>query len=297
MSKGHTTIVIGNGFDLDLGWKTSYGDFYTANCWKYKEYLKNVYIEKMIKGEQWSMLEEYMRRSLIEWDRDGREEDKKEHLHYFWIITRNLLYSYFIEQEESFAEKVNKESCAYLLLTKLHKDIFVLSFNYTDPYKYIDKSMSDKYNDVIINHLHGSLYDEFPTYAKILLGIDTGISSVIKNDKDIEVLVKRLNKEDENRSYIELLSSSEHLVFFGHSLGITDSDYFKPAFEKILKENSLVKKITIITCNEGAANNIRQNTMQWGIDLDEIDQYVPIKYIYTKKGANDKDFMELLATL
>lgn len=25
-----TLIVLGNGFDLDLGWKTSYADFYQA---------------------------------------------------------------------------------------------------------------------------------------------------------------------------------------------------------------------------------------------------------------------------
>lgn len=297
MSDGYTTIVIGNGFDLDLGWNTSYGDFYRAKQWDYKKYLGNIYIEKMIAGEQWNMLEEYMRCSLIDWDRDGREKDKKDHLYYFWIVTRDLLYNYFIEQEESFTERINKESCAYSLLMKLHKDIFVLSFNYTNPYKYVDKSVSDKYNEVNIKHLHGSLYDEFPTYAKILLGTDTGISSVVKNDEYIKVLVKRLNKDDENKSYIELLNSSEHLIFFGHSLGITDSDYFKLVFDKILNGNSPVKRITIITYNKDAVNNIRRNTIEWGIDLEEINQYTPIKYIYTEKGANDNDFMELLTTL
>ena len=28
-------FIIGNGFDLDLGWKTRYSDFASSDCWKW----------------------------------------------------------------------------------------------------------------------------------------------------------------------------------------------------------------------------------------------------------------------
>ncbi len=30
MDKNRTIIILGNGFDLDIGWKSSYNDFYRA---------------------------------------------------------------------------------------------------------------------------------------------------------------------------------------------------------------------------------------------------------------------------
>ncbi len=30
MDKNITIIILGNGFDLDIGWKTAYNDFYRA---------------------------------------------------------------------------------------------------------------------------------------------------------------------------------------------------------------------------------------------------------------------------
>ena len=55
-----TLIILGNGFDLDLGWKTSYAEFYQAKKARFAEFNGMRYIQDMVQGEHWHDLEGYI---------------------------------------------------------------------------------------------------------------------------------------------------------------------------------------------------------------------------------------------
>ncbi len=53
-----TLIILGNGFDLDLGWKTSYNDFFQAKQNSFFQFNNPLYIKQMIDNyrKRWSSL-------------------------------------------------------------------------------------------------------------------------------------------------------------------------------------------------------------------------------------------------
>ena len=55
MSK--TLVILGNGFDLDLGWKTSYSDFYKEKQHKFESLKGMSYVHEMITEGHWYNLE------------------------------------------------------------------------------------------------------------------------------------------------------------------------------------------------------------------------------------------------
>lgn len=289
-------IIIGNGLDLDLGWKTSFGDFYRKCYKKYDRYSGNKYIQEMTKKNCWYDIEGYIRHCIIKWYEHGRDITEKDALHAFWHLSQSFLFEYLQEQMKDFSKQIKVSSCAYSFLMNMHQEMLIYSFNYTNPYKYIDESLQNKYSDIEIKHVHGSLYDEFPVNSKLLLGADTGISSLSGNDEYIKVMIKQMNR-NKTFDFTQEMIQANRIVFFGHSLGITDSDYFKPAFNKIITGNSSVKNITIITYDADAEVNIRNNTQSWEVDLNKVDMFVPVNFIYTQKGANDMDFLKLLEVL
>ena len=62
-----TLIILGNGFDLDLGWKTSYKDFFRAKQDSFYRYNNLSYIKQMIEGECWYNLEGCPSLKNVEW--------------------------------------------------------------------------------------------------------------------------------------------------------------------------------------------------------------------------------------
>lgn len=48
-------FVIGNGFDMDLGWQTSYKSFAESDFWPFKGQTKNLggYLENHSKTDKW----------------------------------------------------------------------------------------------------------------------------------------------------------------------------------------------------------------------------------------------------
>ena len=56
-------LVIGNGFDMDLGWKTSYKSFAISDFWPFKDDKKDLggYLETHSKSDKWFDLEALLR--------------------------------------------------------------------------------------------------------------------------------------------------------------------------------------------------------------------------------------------
>ena len=109
-----TLIILGNGFDLDLGWKTSYSDFYEAKQTLFQTINRLSYVQKMIIEGHWYNLEGYLRDCMRE-----ITKEKVEDLNIFWYLCKEHISDYLSKNENMDIYTTNTESCAYRLLGKV----------------------------------------------------------------------------------------------------------------------------------------------------------------------------------
>ncbi|MBR7022655.1 MAG: hypothetical protein IKI09_04185 [Bacteroidales bacterium] len=107
MSNSRTLLILGNGFDLDLGWKTTYADFYRTKRFEFNEIAGNKYVSNAT-YEKWCDLEKYLRDSAL-----GITEEKDvEELWCYWYFTRAKLHEYLTKNA---CKHINEKSCASIV--------------------------------------------------------------------------------------------------------------------------------------------------------------------------------------
>lgn len=227
-----TVIVIGNGFDIDLGWRTSYRDFY--ECKKGWEMFKTdeddlfQYIIKHV-AENWFDFE----RTLHEYCVKKSKEDVSKDIISKDLNTYKSLKSelgFFIQERSK--EAVNKHSFAYRLLEKyievckyrLSGDSAPLlySFNYTaldDVAKQIDPKWNFSYSP-----LHGTLKRN-----NIIFGFHDDMN-IIREYRDLQ---KSSDGPFDPAQFVNPLMDASNIIFFGVSMGYIDSVYFKKMFQRV----------------------------------------------------------------
>lgn len=279
MSK--TLIVLGNGFDLDLGWKTSYSDFYKAKQRKFESLNRMSYVNKMITEGHWYNLEGYLRDCMRE-----VLSEKIEELNYFWILCRNMIGEY-LSQHNIYTTIT--DSCGYRMLSEISSSDIV-SFNYTNPFDIIGLNNHD------ILYVHGCLKNR-ATGAKIKLGVDSlvrGQNELTISEEKLKYIIKTYKNHNVDR-LLTLSKIADNIIIYGHSLGITDSDYFRPIFKGIIENKVINKTIYIVTYNETSLQCIKDNMLEYGISYsDLLLSNVNIQTIFTSRGKDDLDFCDMI---
>lgn len=260
--------LIGNGFDLNLGMKTSYKDFYD---YYYREKSSNENIEKLKKEiknniENWSDLElalgkhtekvntwsefEEIRQDIILCLSKYLKEQEK--LFDFTIVNKHQLTTYICSPFINLRNG-EKEVFKNILTPVKHElaEINFISFNYTT---ILDKLIQDSIgrqisvnqainnNSILkkVKHIHGTL-DE-----RMIVGIND-ISQVTNcnfiNDEDfIESFVKsEYNKSCSHlidNECIKLINKSNIICVYGSSLGETDKFWWELIGKRILEGNN-----------------------------------------------------------
>lgn len=156
-------LVIGNGFDMDLGWQTSYKSFAESNYWPFKDYKQHLggYLETHAKKEKWfdleALLRSYTANEMPYLDRSWQHQRDLSVDEHLFKRLRKQLTKYLLIQEK---RDVDKDSVAAYLLNYLcrHSDIIkVYSFNYTSLNSILSKlSINETVN---CEHIHGKLED------------------------------------------------------------------------------------------------------------------------------------------
>ncbi len=283
MDNNSTLIILGNGFDLDLGWKTSYNNFFQAK----KESIVSLngmsFINNMVKGECWYDLEGYMRKITIN-EVTNKEELKK--LSYLWRLLTTRIEEYL---RDNSIYSTNTNSCAYIFLSHLSQNSKIVSFNYTNPFA-ICKIESKE-----IAYIHNSIESTYSNNGEIKLGIDTGVLSInqyLKGDELSYILKSRANEIGD-----ELISQwkrYKNIIIYGHSLGITDSDYFKPLFDSILSGTITPQSFYIVTKDTKSLEQIKENMLKYGISFPQLLCSCDITPIFTEKGVKHPLFKKML---
>lgn len=307
-----TTLFLGNGFDLSLGLKTKYIDYFNSKeFWPthhpifYDELLcmrlngmsvqfgkqscnKDSYTWYDLEDE----LKQHAKRSCpkgIELSQSYKESAQKDQV-YFRQIQDGLLRYLKLEEDRWCNEKyVNaKSSCAYEVVYEICKktEPNIITFNYTNLHRLIEKCQENISKKEIniqpynIHHVHGTLREE-----NIILGIN--------EDKDVpqeyDYLFKSWNDSYESHTVIDTLKNSNIIIFFGLSFGSIDSVYFVDFFDSIIKGTFDNNKKHIIICayNENSIREIYRQFFSMGISIMELKAHCDFNVLFTNPEDED----------
>lgn len=245
-------FIIGNGFDLNLGMKTSYRDFYDYYQSKESQSSIIIKLKEEIKSEMknWSDLElslgEYTKnlKSTAEFDKvfedivDSLAEylQKEEDSFDFSSILRKKFFDFLSFPERSLLPADRNEIDSFKERWKNHPcGLDIITFNYTQS---LEKLLGEKQKDVEINahnriptrlkgleHIHGYVNN------RMILGVnDKSQISNISFRENIDVL-EAIVKSDCNKSQrhnvdkkcMGQISNANLICIFGSSLGETDN--------------------------------------------------------------------------
>ena len=279
VKKPKVVVVVGNGFDLDLGYPTSYNDFVESKWFKTLLDEDNIPPELILEGKYADKMQIYPN-GLAKYIKEQKEYnnwvDLEECIIRYAILTKSslnhkalkrevdalryFLYQYIGRLNRTFEKYAldRQHKVAYRLITELiqHEvDIEIWNFNYTYYCQLVLKDNSCK-SDFISNklhYIHSYLYEADQDKLALVLGcnysneLNEVCSSLIKSNMiaDYQAKKKLLDKH---------LSEAENIVFIGHSLGSTDQQYF----DDILESTNL-QAITIITKSEESLDRVRRN--------------------------------------
>ena len=281
-------LILGNGFDLDMGLHTRYSDFWESEGWKEaklscpERYLVNS-LEKYRITHHWFDLESGLLYGATRLLKNlSPHYDGKDYLASFQILI-NELRKYIEGQEECFTP--NNDSVAAQILRAINsRQVFkcIYTFNYTDIAKMSERFHVSKLPPV--HYVHGSLQPN----DQIILGVE--VEDFASIPPPLTFLIKSNSPYYHYNNLLNDLEVAENVVFFGHSINGMDFPYFKEYFMRLMDMPTIhhrKRHVTIITYDEFSAMQIKDNLRANGIDVRELYNKVALEFILTHGIYND----------
>ena len=287
-------LIIGNGFDIDLGLKTRYSDFANSKMWE--ELMDNsYYFENDLLGalrdakekDAWFDIE----KTMDDYVRDIRPEylmpeilegDKKS------FVDLSKALSKYLKMEQEHINMDDKRYASQVLRMVVDiGDFDYYTFNYTSLGK-IAESFGINIDTSRITHVHGSLEND-----SIILGVLADPNNQIL--EEYSFMYKDNSRFYMSNNMYEDFEKAEDIIFFGHSINGMDFPYFKDFF---IKQSGMdgdykSKHITIFTYDDASNQQIRNSIRNAQVDLTQLFRRNDIKIIQTKQlYENDKVEMQ-----
>lgn len=302
----NTAIVIGNGFDIDLGWKTSYKEFYDAHKgWSMHKRDEDDLFQYVINhaAENWfdferTIYEYVISRNKIKLTDELVSRDLNDFHNYKGQLKRFLQErSQVPVRENSFAFKLLK---AYISQCKRYNnmgDRFLkfFSFNYT-PLNSIAQQIDPDYKFSYVP-VHGTIEND-----SIIFGVHDD-QNILPQYRDVQ---KSMDDKYESHGIVSALIDADLIIFFGSSMGFIDAVYIKDMFQKASETtNSQYRKnkeIVFITKDSETKKSIKNNLQDMGLNTQILFNMSTIDFIYTScpdgnKIENNNKFLSLLNKL
>lgn len=281
--------VIGNGFDIDLGWHTSYKEFYDTKLtgWKVHFRPNDDCLPKYLldhAGENWYDLERTIYDYCLSKSKGNLDKDLMSRDYQDYLTIKRQLVNFVKERSD---EPVNEESKAYNILKAYIAEISrtwnssdlkpeLISFNYT-PLEKVAKQINPKVN-FTYNAIHGTIEKD-----NCIFGFhdDTNIKG------DYRDMQKSLDDNYDPGRIMPLLMDARSITFFGLSMGYIDAVYFKPVLEKASQpgdfRNRKSMDIEFITLNNQSKRDIKKNLQDIGIDFQALSTNNRVKFTLTSE--------------
>lgn len=220
-------LILGNGFDLDLGLRTRYSDFAKSLQWEdlYRripqtgDRLAN-YLYELADKECWFDIEQGIA-DYVKGKEQNKDFSQVDEDHRFFLELKKSLGSYLLYEMGNM--DLNIDSLASKILDlQYYKDYFdyIYSFNYTD----YDAMCA--FND--IKPIHPVyIHNPYDIDGSIILGIGEGDCT----SEEYDFLKKTNQPAYKPTNILRDLINADEVVIFGHSLNKIDSMYYKKFFE------------------------------------------------------------------
>lgn len=246
--------IIGNGFDLDLGLKTSYSDYIQSD--EFKELIKPAsdcsfakYLdEKRKENYKWMDIENELKIYINNiYEKNGTSFRME-----FDMLKKSL--SAYLNRVTS-NSKINYDSNAARISNKILNDlrnnieVRVVNFNYTNTLPHVVKKIN---SDNVSRRVETEKIIYFNPHGEIKNGIVFGIEdgALLDNKKDFLYLTKGADPNHVNSDWHESYFKSNEISIFGHSLGDSDFDSFDPLFGYLVSSRDSKKKLNLYFLDE-----------------------------------------------
>lgn len=249
-----TLLIVGNGFDLSIGFKTSYGDFMKSSYFPNKEtstlcsYLHNQYEENMgwidIENELSKYSQLLSRFELT--PKTGKIELGAESFREEYDELKSSL-KFYLQEETKRAFCPSSKNPAKRVIDQLPAGSKIISFNYTS---IIERLTWDKFKDSKGNllHIHGSL----APYDDIVFGVEDSA----KLSKEHVCLYKAHSRYLKVQEFSDWLNTAERIIFYGYSLGDTDRQYFESFFRKLCSGDNTYTELVFYYYGQSSYDNL-----------------------------------------
>lgn len=249
-----TLLIVGNGFDLSMGFKTSYGDFMKSSYFPHEEtsslcsYLHKQYEENMGWIDIENELSEYSRilttkklnakkiNTILDIDSLREEYDE---------LKSSL--KFYLQEETKRAFGPSPDNPAKRVIDQLPADSKIISFNYTS---IIERMTRDRFCTSKGNllHIHGSL----APYDDIVFGVEDSA----KLSKEHVFLYKAHSRHLKVQEFSDWLNNAERIIFYGYSLGDTDRQYFENFFRKLCSSDNTYTELIFYYYGQASYDNL-----------------------------------------
>lgn len=272
-----TLLIVGNGFDLSMGFKTSYGDFMRSSVFpKFDSTLCSYLRKQFQENMEWIDIEN----ELSEFSNvisSMKQDAKKKHTKWEYDNFRKE-YDDLKSSLKKYLQEVTKgqfilkkDNPAVSVIDNLPVGSKIISFNYTS---IIERMTRDRFcvSKGNLLHIHGSL----APYDDIVFGVEDSA----KLSKEHVFLYKAYNQSLKAREFSLWLNSAGRIIFYGYSLGDTDRQYFENFFQKLCSENSRNVNLVFYYYGQSSYDNlIWQLQMLTKHKLTQLLTYNQIEFI------------------
>lgn len=314
-------LIIGNGFDLDLGLPTKFSDFAKSAYWPkvkkknepldfsthtangglnaipplYSNTLLEHYLEDKRDKELWFDLEkcllDYASPNISKEIVDPSQENKSDIQDNiaFYDKVRDTLGQYIADVQNN--HSINTDSIAGKTLRAIvNNGLFshICSFNYTDLTRIANQLGISK--QIKYYHMHGCVSDN---NKSIILGVH---EAELREGYDSFRKTQSEHYKSHNL-YTELDKASE-IVFFGLSFGEIDYSYFQNFFNGLASSTHYAeaekdkKRITIFTKDNDSRQTVLSNLRKMKIDLQRLYAQSIFQIICTADGPQGDAFCD-----
>lgn len=282
-------LIIGNGFDIDLGLPSKYSDFVNSPEFKdlssrmnnmfYPEernYSLVLQINKAAIESNWFDIEEEIHKYVS--NHPYLNEEKISLVRSEFNSLKKALVNYLKRVSKDLEHKADKTRLAYQLLYQLQNSPMSkidIIFNYTSSGAFLERATYHELGKAFFTYVHGSLRDD-----DIVLGCDLQQEEPVNRNLSFLYKYNMLNKA--NHVARNLLEAKE-IIFFGHSINEMDFGYFREFFKAASAAPKPIRHLTIITYDEESERTIKDNIRNQGISVTDLyNNLWTFDFIHTK---------------
>lgn len=254
--KKSIVLVLGNGFNIDLGWETTYKGFMQSEKhWPFQRTTQGLgaWLNTQSSQENWYDLEAMLRKYSCFEDNCGLDFDNQIDEEQFNLL-RIKMGEYILEEtKKNIGNRLSMAIDLLYWISQYEKNLKVYSFNYTDFNQLL--SALDIEEKISCEYIHGQLSSQTQ-----ILGID--------DNADVRdgyhFLMKTFQPSYRSHNLLDDMRKAECVIFFGLCMGDIDYPYFKLFFqersnEELYKKENKKRIICFFTKDEESVQSIKKN--------------------------------------